>query len=338
MADEPPLRISVALLGLGNVGKSFLRYVARLDEGRRIRVQIGAVADSSGGMVLESPEQLELLLAHKESGGSIRQFSPLQALDPGPFIANLPHVGISALLESLPTNLIDGEPALSTLTATLAQGTNVVTVDKGPLVHGFETLARTAASSGARLAFTGTTGVPQPEGLSGDRVLEIRGVLNGTTNYILTEMQERSLPFDLALSRAQADGIAEPNPAQDTEGWDTACKILILAKALMGADTRLAEVSRVGISRETEKLIQEARATGQVVRLIGRARIWKGRVRVSVAPKLISQDSPLFHVAGTSKAAIFRTESGGEVLSRGYSGRDAIARTMLDDLKKVTAI
>ena len=216
----------------------------------------------------------------------------------------------------------------------LETGMNVVTADKGPLVHGFEALRQAAESGRSQLAYTGTTGVPIPDDLASEPVLEIRGVLNGTTNYILTEMQDRGISFDQALSRARADGIAEPDPSLDIKGWDTACKILILAKSLMGGETRLDEVSRLGIGPETERLIGEARARGRVVRLVGRARIWQGRIRVSVAPKLLTSDSSFFAVAGTSKAAVFRTERG-QIVSHARSGRDAIARTLLDDLARI---
>ena len=184
-------------------------------------------------------------------------------------------------------------------------------------MHGFDALKQVAEAGKSRFAFTGTTGVAIPDEIAGDKVLEIRGVLNGTTNYILTAMQEQGLSFDEALANAQRDGIAEPDPNLDVEGWDTACKILILAKALMNADAKLIDVSRIGIGEATRNLIDNGRATNRIVRLVGRARIWQGRVRVSVAPKLLHADSPFYKVSGTSKAAVFRTAEGGEVLSFG---------------------
>ena len=327
--------INVALLGFGNVGRSFARYVTSAQQ-PDLKVRIRSVADSSGSTTIESQYQLEALLSHKESGATLSTFAPGRIVPCQEFIASLSGADLSVVVESLPSNLIDGQPALSMLAGALSQGTNVVTVDKGPLVHGFGALMEAAKVGGARFAFTGTTGVPAPVELSGERIVEIRGVLNGTTNYVLTEMQERSLPFSEAVTRAQADGIAEPDPSQDLDGWDTAAKILILAKTLMGAETRLLEVSRLGIGPETERLIQEARRSERVVRLIGKARIWQGRVRVSVAPMLIDAESPFFGVTGTSKAAIFRTERGESHLSTAHSGRDAIARTIFDDLIRIS--
>ncbi|MCI0489399.1 MAG: hypothetical protein L0229_22630 [Blastocatellia bacterium] len=331
--------INVALLGLGNVGLAFARFIERASD--EIKIHIRAAADSTGGLILDAPAQssstakhaMDLLLAHKESGRSIKEFSPDDSItDPREFIKSLPCAGVSLLVESLPTNLCDGRPALDLLLAALSQGTDVVTVDKGPLACGFEKIMEAAQAAGARIAYTGTTGVKVPDEVRGERVLEIRGILNGTTNYILTEMQTGSLSFEEALARAEAEGIAEPDPSLDIAGWDTAAKILILAKTLMGADACLEEVSRIGIGPETRSLIETGRESDRIVRLAGRARIWQGRVRVSVAPKLLNSDSPFYEVSGTSKAAVFRTEGRGEVWTFSRSGRDAISQTILDDI------
>jgi homoserine dehydrogenase len=323
--------INVAVLGLGNVGRAFIDYARR----QEVKIVVRGVADSTGGLLARDPRVIERAVAYKASGGSIKEFAPNEVIGSARFISELPREGVSALIESLPTNLADGEPALDLICSALRQGMNVVTVDKGPLVHGFEELMEAMNRGGSQLGYSGTTGVSPPSDLSGDRVLEIRGILNGTTNYILTEIQERAVSFDQALATAQAEGIAETDPSLDIEGWDTACKILILAKALMGADSRIASVSRIGIGPETESLIEAARARAARVKLIGRARIWQGRVRVSVAPKIITADSPFYSVSGTSKAAVFRTEAKGAVLSLARSGRDAISQIIIDDLLKV---
>ena len=333
--EGPRTPIDVALLGFGNVGRSFARYIGTSSRNNTIDIRVRGVADSTGGIFLDSPEDLAAVLALKEAGRSVIDLSSNHVTETSEFLRKLRSSGVQSLIESLPTNLVDGQPGLRLTGEALELGMNVVTADKGPLVHGFEALRKAAESGGSRIAYTGTTGVPIPDELWSERVLEIRGVLNGTTNYILTEMQDRGTSFERALARAQAEGIAEPDPSLDIKGWDTACKILILARALMGTEIQLAQVSRIGIGPETDWLIGEARARGCVIRLMGRARIWQGRVRVSVAPKLIPPDSPFFTVSGTSKAAVFRTEGRGEVLSLARSGRDAIAATLVDDLARI---
>lgn len=328
--------IKIALLGLGNVGRAFADYLERVNDNMPVRLRICGIADSSGGFLSDDQNQIKQAIAEKASGRSVSDFSPNKIIpDTREFVGHLQRSGISILVESLPTNIIDGQPVLDCLKAALADGICVVTVDKGPLVHGLEALKEAARAGSAQLAFSGTTGITPPEEIRGERVLEIRGVLNGTTNHILTEMQTRSISFDQALGEAQQSGIAEPDPKLDTEGWDTAVKILILAKSLMGASCHLSEVPRIGIGAETNALIENARATNRIVRLIGRARIWQGRVRVSVAPKILNSDSPFYQVNGTSKAAVFRTEKGA-VLSHGISGRDAISQTILDDIIRIS--
>jgi homoserine dehydrogenase len=329
--------VKVGLLGFGNVGRAFADYAGRMLD-RRIGLRIRAVADRSGGLFIQDDESLQRIIRYKAAGHPLNEFAPLSIIpDPRSFIEHLATSGIDVLVESLPTSLADGQPALDLIKAALGAGLHVVTVDKGPLAHGFDALQQTAEASGVRLGFSGTIGVSIPDDLAGERLLEIRGVLNGTTNYILTEMQERGISFNEALTGAQAGGIAEPDPALDVEGWDTAVKTLILAKALMNAGTRLDEVLRIGINAETDELIQIGRKTGRVVRLVGRARLYQGRVRVSVAPKLLAKDSPFYAVSGTSKLAVFRTAGKREVIAYGRSGRDRIAQTMVDDMVKLTA-
>lgn len=325
-------KVSVALFGLGNVGRAFAQYLTY----NSVNIKIDAVADHSGGLILTDELPLERAASYKESTGSLSDLAPGQIIaDHRAFIRALPDAEIRILVECLPTNIATGEPGLSLIAEALETGIHVVTVDKGPLVHGFEALQQRARASGVQIRYAGTTGVSISSLLPDDRVLEIRGVLNGTSNYVLTEMQQNNRSFQDALAQAQAEGIAEPDPSLDIEGWDTASKILILAKSLMGADARLDEVSRIGIGPETESLIRTARESGRVVRLVGRARIWQGRVRVSVAPKLLKPDSPFYPVTGTSKAAVFRTRDAGEVIATSLSGRDEIAKVIVDDIAKI---
>ena len=330
-------QIQVALLGLGNVGQAFARYVGTNDGRDSPKLTIRAVADSSSGLVLDPCEDADRVLTFKEHGHSIGDLARDALItDTRAFISALSNAGIAVLIESLPTNIATGQPALDLLTHALSLGLNVVTVDKGPLLHGFEALKEAARAANSGFAYSGTTGVNVPAELSGIRVFEIAGVVNGTTNYILNEMQERGLPFDQALLKAQFDGIAEPDPSLDIEGWDSAAKILILAKSLMQGRAELSDVSRTGISAGTKDLIRTARRTERVVRLVCRARESEGQVRLSVAPELVGSDSPFFSVRGTSKLAIFRTDSG-EITSTSRSGRDAIAQTIMDDITRVTA-
>lgn len=325
----------IALLGAGNVGRAFARHLDGTEAEHSYR--IAAVADISGGIFLKHPAAVAPLLDCLGRGQLIRDCVPAERLLEVPeFIECLRAAGIDVLVECMPTNITDGRPALDYLHAALRQGIPAVTVDKGPLVHGFRRLSETARTAGVGFGYTGTTGVRPPADIAGRRIVEIQGVLNGTTNFILTRMLEEAMPFAHALAEAQRQGVAEPDPSLDTSGFDSACKLLILANRWMGAQAALDDVSRTGIGPETEPSIRKARAAGRAVRLIGRARMLPAGISLSVAPETVGPDSPFFGIAGTSKGAVFVTDEGAQFFSAGRSGRQEIARIILDDVREVT--
>jgi homoserine dehydrogenase len=299
-------------------------------------IQIRAIADSTGGVFIASSEHLDRLIQMKESGLSLRNCSPHDCIgDPGAFIDALRNSGVQAVVESLPNRLEDGEPALSLLRRLLAAGIPVVTVNKGPLVHGWVELEEAARAGGARLACSGATGVQPPAELRDCRTVEIQGILNGTVNHILSAMQMRSLTFAEGLAEARSLGIAEPDPRMDIEGWDAACKIVILSNRWMSAGARLDDVTRIAIGPETESLAQTARASQRRLRLLSRARMWQGRVRLSVVPKLVTPGSPFYALDGVRKGALFRTGERGDLFVEGRSGRQAISEIILGDVMEI---
>jgi homoserine dehydrogenase len=299
-------------------------------------IQIRAIADSTGGVFLASPEHLDRLIQMKESGLSLRNCSPHDCIaDPGAFIDALRNSGVQAVVESLPNRLEDGEPALSLLRRLLAAGIPVVTVNKGPLVHGWVGLEEAARAGGARLACSGATGVQPPAELRDCRTVEIQGILNGTVNHILSAMQMRSLTFAEGLAEARSLGIAEPDPRMDIEGWDAACKIVILSNRWMSAGARLDDVTRIAIGPETESLAETARSSQRKLRLLSRARVWQGRVRLSVVPKLVAPGSPFYALDGVRKGALFRTGERGDLFVEGRSGRQAISEIILGDVMEI---
>lgn len=324
----------IALLGFGNVGRAFMRYLDKTGESKRYRVF--GIADVTGGLILHRAEDAAWVLEMQEQGKTVEDCAARGEFFSVPsYINSLPGAGISALVECMPTNPVDGQPALDLLRCAIDNGLGVVTVDKGPIVHGFRTLAAAARGRGVKLAYGGTTGVRPPPEIADCHVSEIRGILNGTTNYILTEMQGRGISFQRALGLAVERGIAEPNPDLDIQGWDTACKILILANEWMEAGASIGDVARIGIGPETEQLITEARATGRSVRLIGRARFHEGHLRITVGPMIVGPRSRLSAISGTSKGAVFHTREKGEIFAAGISGREAIAQTILEDVQCV---
>jgi homoserine dehydrogenase len=322
-------KIRAALLGFGNVARAFARTATELS--------IVGVADRTCALCLDRSDELLTLIEHKEAGKSLREYpSAARRLDVAELLGLLLSIGVSVVIESLPTNLQYGQPALGWILTVLSQGIAVVTVDKGPLVCGYDSLIAAARSGGARLAFQGTAGVWPPAAVFEHEVVEIEGILNGTTNHILSGMCESGLGFEEALREAQLRGIAEPDPKLDVDGWDAAAKILILSRALMKGRTALCDVARTGIDATTQRLVDKARSTGRVVRLLARARSSPVGVQLSVAPEIIGPESPFFAVAGTEKAAIFHTAGRDRFFVPGFSGRGSIARIIMDDVRSVT--
>src|SRR5690349_15356346 len=146
------IHATVALLGFGNVGQSFARYVLAGGDDNSLDIKIKAVADSSGGLLIDDDQSIDRLLNAKNSGQRIREIFPNHSIaNQREYIKAIYAAGIRILVESLPTNLIDGQPALGLIESALERGINVVTVDKGPMVHGFDLLKRAAHEGGARL-------------------------------------------------------------------------------------------------------------------------------------------------------------------------------------------
>jgi homoserine dehydrogenase len=326
--------VKIALLGFGNVGRAFMRYLDKT--GASDEFNICGIADITGGLILPEAEDARWVLEMQEQGRTVADCAARGSFfNVLSYVNHLPNAGISVLVECMPTNPVDGQPALDLLRRAIEKGLDIVTVDKGPLVHGHQSLVSAAGHKGTKLAYSGTTGVRPPADIAGCHITDIRGILNGTTNYILAEMQERGITFKEALTLAIQQGIAEPNPELDIQGWDTACKILILANEWMHAGASIRDVARIGIGGETEQLIAEARASGRYVRLVGRAHLQEGRPRLTVGPMMLGPQSLLHSIAGTSKGAIFTTRERGEVFAGGVSGRDAIAQIILDDIKAI---
>ena len=268
------------------------------------------------------------MLARKRAGKSIAN-SDLTALD---VIRTVDH---DVVVEVTPTNIDDGEPGLTHFREALKNKRNVVTSNKGPLVAAFGELTQLARTQGVALRYEATVGGAMPiinlirDTLAGTQVLGIRGVLNGTCNYILTRMAEEALEYDQVLSEAQDMGIAEADPTYDVAGIDTACKVVILANAFFNRQVTFAGVSVTGIDRITQDALQLARQRGFVVKLIGDVQ------ELTVSPKLIPLRHPL-NVSGTLNAASILTDTAGEITVAGKgAGSIETASAILSDVLSI---
>jgi len=334
----------IILVGYGVVGKGVTTILARRyaenlkDTG--FNPKIVAIADIDGAVINPrglSPEKLEAI---KQRGYPISK-----DLDFGrPGISALDvieSVEAEVVVEVTPVNIKTGEPALSHITKAFKTGKHVVTTNKGPLALAMPALTELAEYNNVYLRFSGTVGGGTPmlefakRCLAGDRILAIRGILNGTTNYILTEMSQNHVTFQDALSNAQKLGYAEREPSMDIDGFDTACKVVILSNWIMNKKITLKDVDRTGICDVTLQALEEAAKRNSTIKLVGSIEGDKATVK----PTEIPLTNPLC-VSGVLNAITFSTEYAAEqtLIGRGAGGIEtasAVLRDLLDIRRKL---
>jgi homoserine dehydrogenase len=318
MADTTIYRL--ALIGFGSAGQGLAQILR--DHGdalaRRYGVDLrivaictqrrGSLYDPTG---LDPAALLEALTqdGHLRNLAGQRDWSPLDMID---------QADADILVELSPTDLSSGEPATSHMRAAFGRGMHAITANKGPIALHLPELRRLAADARLYLGYEGTvmSGTPALRlgwsDLAGCEVHELRGIVNGTTNYILTQM-EAGMSYADALTEAQRLGYAEADPTGDVEGHDAAAKAVILANVLMDARLGLADVERAGITTLTRDNIEAARDSGERWKLI--ARVWRvgDQVRASVQPTRLPTSHPLASAGGATNALTFTTDLLGEV-------------------------
>ncbi len=323
--------VNVALIGCGNVGQGFLGLLAEKKdnlEKEGLKINLVAVCDKLRGSVYD-PEGLNIVkvleLASKSEISSYP--SGIKDLDP---ISTITKTNANVILEATWTELKTGEPAFTHMREALEAKKHVITTNKGPILLRLRELLRLAESNGVEIRFEGVvlSGTPVfnlvRECLPESEIVSFRGILNGTTNYILTKMEE-GLSFEEALKEAQKLGYAEADPTMDVEGWDAAAKALIMANVFMGANLKLEEIECEGITSLKVGDIREALKEGSRYKLIARGYKEGEEVRVKVGPEKVPLSDPLANILGTLNAVTFSTDTIGDVtiVGRGAGGREA---------------
>jgi homoserine dehydrogenase len=313
--------VRLAMIGFGNVGQGFAQILAergaQLAEVFGLDLRIVAVCDLLKGSLCD-PAGLDpaaLLAAVKATGRLDSVPAPVRGLDA---LATIAQSGADALVELSYTDLKTGEPAITHLRAAIARGMHVVTTNKGPIALRYPELKALADAKGVEIGAEGTvmSGTPSlrfgQELLAAAGIRRIQGIVNGTTNYILTQMGN-GMDYSAALAEAQAKGYAEADPTGDVEGFDAAGKVVILANLLMGAALSMADVDRTGITALTAADIAAANAAGERWKLIGRLEKDGERVLASVRPTRLPVAHPLASVSGATNALTFTTDLLGDV-------------------------
>ena len=234
------------------------------------------------------------------------------------------------ILEATPTNLDTGEPGITHIREALKAGKHVATTNKGPIALFYRELIELSKEKNVLLRFEGTvlSGTPTLNlalyDLPGVDIVEIRGIVNGTTNFILTEM-EKGKTYEEALKEAQRLGYAEAEPDADVEGYDALAKIVILSNVLLGADLSPEDVERKGITKLTLDDMERAKREGKRWKLIAKAKKEGNRVVAGVSPQLIGKEDFLYHIMGVINAVQFKTDVLREVtiVGPGAGGKEA---------------
>ncbi|HER43231.1 MAG TPA: homoserine dehydrogenase [Candidatus Eisenbacteria bacterium] len=333
----------LAFIGFGVVGQGLAGIL--LDKKKELKEKYGfeysvvAVSDFKKGSAL-LPEGLDIAkLLELADGNRISDYPGAETgLDA---VRTIERSGADVVVEVSYTDIKTGEPAYSHFKAALESGKHLVTTNKGPTALFFTELKKLAAAKKVHFRFEGTVlaGTPALDlaelCLAGNRIEEIRGIMNGTTNFILTNM-EQGKSYESALKEAQELGFAEAVPDADVEGWDALAKVMILSKSVMGADIGVEDVDRTGITGITLDDVTKAKAGGKRWKLIGRVVRDGAGVKASVKPEMVDLTDPLAAVGGATNALTFSTDLLGDVTIVGPgAGKKETGFSLLSDLLQI---
>jgi homoserine dehydrogenase len=336
--------MKIAFVGFGNVARAFARIVAErqaeLASEFDLTLRTVAVATANHGCI-GSTDSIDLAMAAAcvERGGTLSQLPQTTPIADTQSL--LECCDADLVFETTPLTIQHAEPAVTHIRTALERGIHVVTANKGPIAFAYEELKSLARRHNVAFRFEGTVmdGAPVfnlvESCLPGTRVLGFSGVLNSTTNLILTGM-ESGHSFEESLRQAQRLGIAETNADYDIDGWDAAVKAVALANVLMNATAHPADVAREGIAAITLQDLKSASESGMTLRLIARAGLSERGIRLSVAPERVSVTSMFGSARGTSNVLVLETDLMGELaIVENNPGIEQTAYALLSDLLSI---
>lgn len=332
----------LVVCGFGTVAQSLAKLlVSRSDDlyaKYGIIPRIVGVFDTKGGIIESSGLDLNKLVDIKKKYGTVRKYSDSKRKLSGLDIIN--NVDADVLIETTASNYKDAEPGMSHIIAAMKKGMHVITVNKGPLALAFPSLMELATYNHVLLRFSGTVGGGTPildyakNSLRGEQITSFAGILNGTTNYILTNMA-KGMSFAAALKDAKSKGYVEADESLDLDGYDAAAKLVILANWIMGMKVTMPDIKRTGIRKVTSADIKNAARKKAAIKLIASC-----NKDLVVAPREVPVDDPLC-VNGTLNAISFTSEHSGTqtIIGRGAGGTEtasAILRDLLDIRQEIS--
>ena len=326
---------NLCFLGFGNVNRTLVQLLLDRKEELRdrhgISFRITGIASRRLGWIAD-PEGLDAHVARAPSPADCRESNQ----KPANVHDWLRAARADVLFEATSLNVENGQPAIDHIRAALHHGAHAITANKGLIVHAYRELRDLAASKNKRFLFESTVmdGVPIFSFFDQLPAIHLRGfhgILNSTTNVILTEM-ETGLSFAEALKKAQSFGIAETDATHDIDGWDAAVKTAALITVLMDVPIKLQEIERKGIRSLTAEAVRAAKKEGKPYKLICRAKKTEQGIEASVRPEQIPQTDPMSQITGTSSYIYFETDIfPGLALTEENPGLYATAYGMLAD-------
>jgi homoserine dehydrogenase len=310
----------LALLGFGNVGQALARLLLgkrkELADRYEIEFTVTGIATGSHGRAIDAEGiDLDAALAAMQKGSSLDELSTNSIATSIEFIEGC---GADVFFENTAVSYVDGQPALDHLRRALELGMHSITANKGPVVFGYRELSDLAEKKGKKFLFESTVMDGAPvfsvfrEALPAANVRSFRGILNSTTNSILSQMEEGQ-SLEEAIAYAQSIGIAETDPSGDVEGWDAAIKVSALATVLMDSPIKPDEVERKGIEDFTPEMISQAKAEGKRWKLICSAKREGDKVLAKVAPEMVGAESAFYSIEGTTSMVSFESDVLGEL-------------------------
>lgn len=339
-------RLNILFLGFGVVGRGLAELLVEKREVLKskfdVEVKTVGICDLKwGSIVNEDGIDVSKALKLVNSGRTLNEYD-LPAKRDVTSLEAIRETPSNIVVEVTWTNINTGEPGITHIREALSLGKHVATTNKGPIALAYKELATLAKMKGVQLKFEGTvlSGTPtfnlRWSCLAVADVNRVVGILNGTTNFILTEM-EKGLSYEEALRRAQELGYAEADPTLDVDGWDAAIKSVILANVLMDGDIKLKDVEREGIRSITCREVLDSLREGFKVKLLAEVKKENGRVVAKVSPKRIPVTDVLAGVSGVLNALKIETDSLGEVtvIGPGAGGR-ATGYALLNDIVDIS--
>ena len=330
----------IILCGFGVVGQSLVRlFESRTDDlyaKYGLKPRVVAVFDSKGSAIDPSGLEFGKLVDVKRHKGTVGSYDTKKTVSSSDIIKN---VSADVLIETTASNYHDAEPGMSHIISAMKQGLHVITVNKGPLALAFPSLLEIAAYNRVKFKFSGTVGGGTPildyakNSLRGERIVSFAGILNGTTNYILSNMAT-GLSFKDALSDAKERGYVEADESLDLDGLDAAAKLVILANWIMGMKVTMPNILCTGIRNVSSTSIKKAAKKNCVIKLVASC-----NKDLTVRPTEIPNSDPLC-VDGTLNAISFTSEHSGTqtIIGRGAGGIEtasSILRDLLDIRKEI---